>query len=53
VVAVAPLLLGTGTDAVGDLGAGLVRDGLRLVNQSVHRLGPDLMVAADLGWDQI
>ncbi len=52
VVAVAPLLLGTGTDAVGDLGAGLVRDGLRLVNQSVHRLGPDLMVAADLGWDQ-
>jgi 3,4-dihydroxy 2-butanone 4-phosphate synthase/GTP cyclohydrolase II len=53
VVAVAPLLLGTGTDAVGDLGAGLVRDGLRLVNQSVHRLGPDLMVAADLGWDQV
>jgi GTP cyclohydrolase II len=52
VVAVAPLLLGTGTDAVGDLGAGLVRDGLRLVNRSVHQLGPDLMVAADLDWDQ-
>ena len=52
VVAVAPLLLGTGTDAVGDLGAGLVRDGLRLHNQSVHQLGPDLMVAADLHWDQ-
>ena len=53
VVAVAPLLLGTGTDAVGDLGAGLVRDGLRLHNQSVHQLGPDLMVAADLHWDQV
>ena len=50
VVAVAPLLLGTGTDAVGDLGAGLVRDGLRLRNQTVHQLGPDLMVAADLDW---
>jgi GTP cyclohydrolase II len=52
VVAVAPLLLGTGTDAVGDLGAGLVRDGLRLHNQSVHQLGPDLLVAADLGWER-
>jgi GTP cyclohydrolase II len=50
VVAVAPLLLGSGTDAVGDLGAGLVRDGLHLRNQTVHQLGPDLMVAADLDW---
>ncbi len=52
VVAVAPILLGTGTDAVGDLGAGLVRDGLRLQSQTVHRLGPDLVVAADLDWDR-
>jgi GTP cyclohydrolase II len=50
VVAVAPLLLGRGTDAVGDLGAGLVRDGLRLVNRSVHQLDPDLVVAGDLDW---
>jgi 3,4-dihydroxy 2-butanone 4-phosphate synthase/GTP cyclohydrolase II len=50
VVAVAPILLGTGTDAVGDLGAGLVRDGLRLQHQTVHQLGPDLVVAADLDW---
>jgi riboflavin biosynthesis pyrimidine reductase len=48
VVAVAPLLLGTGTDAVGDLGASAVRDGLRLRNQTVHQLGPDLVVAGDL-----
>jgi GTP cyclohydrolase II len=48
VVAVAPLLLGTGTDAVGDLGAGLVRDGLQLRNQTVHQLGPDLLVASDV-----
>jgi len=41
---VAPLLLGKGTDAVGDLGASAVRDGLRLRNQTVHQLGPDLVV---------
>ena len=50
VVAVAPILLGKGTDAVGDLGASLVQDGLRLVNRTVHQLGPDLVVAGDLDW---
>jgi riboflavin-specific deaminase-like protein len=50
VVAVAPILLGAGTDAVGDLGAGLVADGLRLLDRSVHQLGPDLVVAGDLDW---
>jgi hypothetical protein len=39
VVAVAPLLLGKGAQAVGDLGTSLVADGLRLRNQTVHRLG--------------
>jgi len=48
VVAVAPLLLGRGTDAVGDLGASLVGDGLRLLDPTVHRLGHDLLIAADL-----
>jgi riboflavin biosynthesis pyrimidine reductase len=50
VVAVAPLLLGKGTDAVGDLGARQVQDGLRLLNQTVHQLGQDLLVAGDLDW---
>jgi riboflavin-specific deaminase-like protein len=50
VVAVAPLLLGTGTDAVGDLGARLVTDGLKLANRTVHQLGPDLLIAGDLDW---
>jgi GTP cyclohydrolase II len=50
VVAVAPILLGKGTDAVGDLGASLVRDGLRLGNRTVHQLGQDLVVAGDLDW---
>jgi GTP cyclohydrolase II len=50
VVAVAPVLLGAGTDAVGDLGAGLVSDGVALVDRSVHQVGPDLLVAGDLHW---
>jgi GTP cyclohydrolase II len=50
VVAVAPLLLGKGTDAVGDLGASLVRDGLRLLDRTVHQLGQDLLVAGNLDW---
>jgi GTP cyclohydrolase II len=47
-VAVAPLLLGRGTDAVGDLGTSLVGDGLRLLDPTVHRLGHDLLIAGDL-----
>jgi GTP cyclohydrolase II len=50
VVAVAPMLLGKGTDAVGDLGTSLVADGLRLLNQTVHQLGPDLLVTGDVDW---
>src|SRR5215216_7124729 len=52
VVAVAPVLLGAGTDAVGDLGAGLVSDGLRLVDRSVHQVGPELLISGDLDWPQ-
>jgi GTP cyclohydrolase II len=48
VVAVAPLLLGKGTEAVGDLGSGLVADGLRLANCTVHQAGPDFLIAGDL-----
>jgi GTP cyclohydrolase II len=48
VVAVAPLLLGKGTEAVGDLGASAVSDGLRLANRTVHQAGDDLLIAGDL-----
>jgi 3,4-dihydroxy 2-butanone 4-phosphate synthase/GTP cyclohydrolase II len=48
VVGVAPLLLGRGTDAVGDLGAARVADGLRLRRPAVHQAGPDLLLAGDL-----
>ncbi len=52
VVAVAPLLLGTGTEAVGDLGTSVVADGLRLLNRTVYQVGPDLLVAGDLDADR-
>jgi GTP cyclohydrolase II len=48
VVAVAPLLLGKGTEAVGDLGASMVADGLQLADRTVHQAGPDLLIAGDL-----
>jgi 3,4-dihydroxy 2-butanone 4-phosphate synthase/GTP cyclohydrolase II len=48
VVAVAPLLVGKGTEAVGDLGTSLVADGLQLANRTVHQAGPDLLIAGDL-----
>ncbi len=48
VVGVAPLLLGDGTQAVGDLGVRRVAEGLRLAGVTVHQAGADLLVAADL-----
>jgi GTP cyclohydrolase II len=48
VAAVAPVLLGAGTEAVGDLGAVQVTDGLRLLDRTVHQVGPDLLVAGNL-----
>jgi GTP cyclohydrolase II len=48
VVAVAPILLGTGTEAVGDLGTSLVANGLRLRDRTVHQAGTDLLIAGDL-----
>jgi GTP cyclohydrolase II len=48
VVALAPLLLGKGTEAVGDLGVAEVVHALRLVNPTRHAAGSDLLIAADL-----
>ena len=48
VVAVAPTILGAGTEAVGDLSAARVADGLRLAGRSVHLLGDDVVLAGDI-----
>jgi 3,4-dihydroxy 2-butanone 4-phosphate synthase/GTP cyclohydrolase II len=48
VVGIAPTIMGTGVDAVGDLGVASVAEGVRLTNRSVHQAGRDLLVAADV-----
>jgi GTP cyclohydrolase II len=48
VLGIAPTIMGTGIDAVGDLDVARVADGVRLTNRSVHEAGSDLLVAADV-----
>jgi GTP cyclohydrolase II len=48
VVGIAPTIMGTGIDAVGDLGVARVSESVRLTNRSVHQAGGDLLVAADV-----
>ncbi|HEV3478990.1 MAG TPA: GTP cyclohydrolase II [Gaiellaceae bacterium] len=48
VVGIAPTIMGTGIDAVGDLGVARVAESIRLTNRSVHQAGGDLLVAADV-----
>jgi riboflavin biosynthesis pyrimidine reductase len=48
VLSLAPMLLGKGTEAVGDLGAAEVADALRLVSPTRYAAGADLLIAADL-----
>jgi riboflavin-specific deaminase-like protein len=50
IVGVAPLLLGRGTEAVGDLAIGEVTDGVGLRNHTVHLAGDDVIMASDLAW---
>jgi GTP cyclohydrolase II len=48
VVGIAPTIMGTGIEAVGDLGVARVSESVRLTNRSVHLAGGDLLVAADV-----
>ena len=48
VVGVSPMILGTGTEAVGPLGVSRVRDGIRLTNRSVHMTAEDILLAWDV-----
>jgi diaminohydroxyphosphoribosylaminopyrimidine deaminase/5-amino-6-(5-phosphoribosylamino)uracil reductase len=42
---VAPVVLGAGIDAVGDLNVLRVPDGIRLRDTTVERVGEDVMIA--------
>jgi 3,4-dihydroxy 2-butanone 4-phosphate synthase/GTP cyclohydrolase II len=48
IVGVAPMILGAGTDAFGDLDVASVMNGFRIKNQTVFRAGEDLLLAGDL-----
>ena len=48
VVAIAPSILGSGTEAVGDLQFRTLREALRLERPATFRVGDDLVVAGDL-----
>jgi GTP cyclohydrolase II len=48
VVAIAPRLMGSGTDAVNDLGITEVASSIRLERRAVHVAGEDVLIAGDL-----
>ena len=48
VVGISPRVLGTGTEAVRDLGIREVAGSIRLEHRAVHAVGDDLLVAGDL-----
>jgi 3,4-dihydroxy 2-butanone 4-phosphate synthase/GTP cyclohydrolase II len=50
VVAVAPTILGTGTDAVGELGVDRIADAVRLTHRTVHVLPDDILLAWDVAY---
>jgi 3,4-dihydroxy 2-butanone 4-phosphate synthase/GTP cyclohydrolase II len=52
IIAVAPTIIGAGTEAVGDLGIALVANGMRLVNPCVAAAGDDLLLAWDVAGGQ-
>ncbi|MBA2529031.1 MAG: GTP cyclohydrolase II RibA [Euzebyales bacterium] len=47
VVGIAPTIIGSGTEAVGDLGISRVSDGIHLANRALHVLDDDVL----LSWD--
>ena len=49
VVSIAPSVLGRGVEAVGDLGISDVASGLELEDPTVHLVGRDVVLGADLG----
>jgi 3,4-dihydroxy 2-butanone 4-phosphate synthase/GTP cyclohydrolase II len=53
VVGIAPTILGSGTDAVGDLGVTRIAEGVRLTHPQVHVVGDDLLLSGDVDRDAV
>ncbi|HSO75943.1 MAG TPA: bifunctional diaminohydroxyphosphoribosylaminopyrimidine deaminase/5-amino-6-(5-phosphoribosylamino)uracil reductase RibD [Blastocatellia bacterium] len=52
VVAIAPKIIGRGTDAIGELGIENLNDALTFSSFKTRRLGPDIIVDARLAWER-
>jgi 3,4-dihydroxy 2-butanone 4-phosphate synthase/GTP cyclohydrolase II len=48
IVAVAPIVIGAGTEAVAELDVARVRDGIRLANRTIVPVGDDVILAWDV-----
>lgn len=48
VAAIAPKIIGAGVETIGDLGIRSVDDSIELRNMSVEKLGPDIIIRADV-----
>jgi riboflavin biosynthesis pyrimidine reductase len=48
VVSVAPTVIGSGREAVGDLGVDRINEGLHLRDRRVQRVGQDILIAGDV-----
>jgi len=51
VIALAPKIIGTGIEAIGDLGILTVDNSIELINVKTKKLGPDLFVSADVSYN--
>jgi riboflavin-specific deaminase-like protein len=48
VVALAPIIMGSGIDGVGELGTKSVTDSVHLANSTVHSVGRDVLISGDV-----
>jgi riboflavin-specific deaminase-like protein len=48
IVGIAPRLIGSGTDAVNDLGITGIGEAMRVERRAVHSVGDDVLIAGDL-----
>jgi 3,4-dihydroxy 2-butanone 4-phosphate synthase/GTP cyclohydrolase II len=48
IVSLAPMVMGTGIQGVGDLGTRRVQESVALKNRSVHLVGTDVLIAGDV-----
>ena len=53
VIAVAPKIIGTGIEAIGNLGIFSVDDSVELINVKTKKLNPDLYISADVNFNHL